>query len=88
VKTNGKPDPQDLDLSQAEWLSSADTERADDAIEIAYIKDVQGVEYIALRATGGDPADLISVFTRAEWDAFVAGVKDGEFDFQAPPCKL
>lgn len=28
-----------------------------------------------------DPHGPAIVYTRAEWDAFVAGVKDGEFDF-------
>jgi hypothetical protein len=45
---------------------------------------------IALLAAGGvavrnsrDPAGPALVFTRAEWDAFVCGAKDGEFDYTA-----
>lgn len=33
-----------------------------------------------------DPAKAAHVFTRVEWDAFLAGVKNGEFDFPIPPC--
>jgi hypothetical protein len=29
---------------------------------------------------GQDPDGQVLVFTEAEWDAFVAGAKDGEFD--------
>ncbi len=28
-----------------------------------------------------DPDGQVIVYTRAEWDAFIAGAKDGEFDF-------
>ncbi len=30
---------------------------------------------------GGDKDGVILVFTQAEWDAFVAGALDGEFDY-------
>ena len=29
------------------------------------------------------PEGAVVVYTRAEWDAFLVGVKDGEFDFTA-----
>ncbi len=29
------------------------------------------------------PEGAVVVYTRAEWDAFLTGVKDGEFDFAA-----
>jgi hypothetical protein len=28
------------------------------------------------------PDTTAIIYTRAEWDAFVAGAKDGEFDFE------
>jgi hypothetical protein len=34
--------------------------------------------HVAMRTAGDD--DTVLVFTPAEWDAFVLGVKDGEFD--------
>ncbi len=39
---------------------------------------------IAVRDTK-DRSKPEHVFTRSEWDAFVAGVKNGEFDFPAAP---
>lgn len=30
------------------------------------------------------PDGQVIVYTRAEWGAFIGGVKDGEFDFPAP----
>ncbi|WP_440065205.1 DUF397 domain-containing protein [Streptosporangium sp. OZ121] len=37
---------------------------------------------IAVRHSRRPDAEVI-VYTRAEWEAFVGGVKDGEFDFPA-----
>lgn len=31
---------------------------------------------------GGSGDDVVLVFTRAEWDAFVAGALNGEFDYE------
>lgn len=43
---------------------------------------------VALAWLAADPTtDVLAVltFTRAEWDAFLAGVEDGDFDFEAVP---
>ncbi|HEY2763258.1 MAG TPA: DUF397 domain-containing protein [Pseudonocardiaceae bacterium] len=65
-----------LDLSHAVWQRS--TQSADIAgshLEIAF---VQG--YVAMRSSE-HPEDVKTlIFTPAEWDAFVLGAKDGEFD--------
>lgn len=37
-------------------------------------------EVLYLMRDGKDPAGPQLAFTRAEWEAFVAGVKNGEFD--------
>jgi len=37
---------------------------------------------VAVRHSRRPEAEVI-VYTRAEWEAFVGGVKDGEFDFPA-----
>lgn len=65
-----------LDLSGAVWQRSA---QASDVpgphLEIAF---VQG--YVAMRSSEHpDDADTL-IFTPAEWDAFLAGARDGEFD--------
>ncbi len=36
---------------------------------------------IAHIATHGAPGRRVSVYARAEWEAFTAGVRLGEFDF-------
>lgn len=41
-----------------------------------------GSDRVAVRHSR-HPDDKVIVYTRAEWEAFVAGVKDGEFDFFA-----
>ncbi|HET8661391.1 MAG TPA: DUF397 domain-containing protein [Micromonosporaceae bacterium] len=43
-------------------------------IEIAFVDDLIGMRNSA------DPDGPILVFTESEWEAFVAGTKDGEFD--------
>lgn len=44
---------------------------------------VDGSGRVALRHSKTPDGGTI-VYTRTEWDAFVAGVKAGEFDFPAP----
>jgi len=43
-------------------------------IEIAFVDDLIGMRNSA------NPDGPILVFTESEWEAFVAGTKDGEFD--------
>lgn len=61
-----------LDFSEATWISS--DEQGEPGVEIAFVNG-----YIAMR-NGADEKGPILVFTPGEWDAFVAGAKDGEFD--------
>jgi hypothetical protein len=66
----------DVDLTQAIWRKSASSNgNGGDCVEIA--ANVPGV--IAMRDSK-DPDGPKLVFTPAEWSAFVAGVRDGEFD--------
>ena len=46
----------------------------DDPVEIAFVG-----ENILMR-NGGTQNSTVLVFTQAEWEAFVAGAIDGEFD--------
>lgn len=63
----------ELDFADAEWITS--TEDDDEpGVEIAFVDG-----YIGMR-NGADPDGPVLVFTPEEWDAFVAGAKDGEFD--------
>ena len=40
----------------------------------------EGSDYVVTMRDGSDPDGPVLVFTPAEWEAFVAGVQDGEFD--------
>ncbi|MCX9193379.1 DUF397 domain-containing protein [Carbonactinospora thermoautotrophica] len=63
-----------MDFSTAEWRRSSTDDSAENCIEVARVGD-----YIAVR-DGKDPEGPKLIFTLSEWDAFVAGAKDGEFD--------
>jgi hypothetical protein len=71
-----------LDLTDADWQRAGDPDDDEgEYVEIAFVPHTDGKTYIAMRNskfTG--PDDTVLVFTEAEWDAFVAGAKDGEFD--------
>lgn len=65
----------DFDLSRAVWQSAPNADVADESrVEVAFVDELIGLR------NGADPDGTVLVFTRAEWDAFVAGAKDGEFD--------
>ena len=68
-----------LDLTGAQWQRSGpedDTEG--EYVEVAFVPHTDGVTYVAMR--NSKQLEPVLVFTMAEWDAFVAGAKDGEFD--------
>jgi hypothetical protein len=64
------------DLTHAVWHSSTESATAgsDSAVEVAMLEDG-----VALRDSRRPDGDVL-FFTPAEWDAFVGGAKDGEFD--------
>jgi hypothetical protein len=64
-----------VDLSRAAWRKSARSNNGGNCVEVA--ANLPGA--VAMRDSK-DPDGPALVFTPAEWDAFVAGVKDGEFD--------
>ncbi|BAL85257.1 hypothetical protein AMIS_370 [Actinoplanes missouriensis 431] len=64
-----------VDLSRAEWFTSTRSgPDGDNCVEVAFVG-----EAIAVRDSK-NPAAATLIFTTAEWDAFVGGAKDGEFD--------
>ncbi|BCJ41389.1 hypothetical protein GCM10010168_56120 [Actinoplanes ianthinogenes] len=66
------------DLTGAVWHKSTwSGGNGGDCVEVA--TNLPGI--VALRDTK-DPAGATLVFTRAEWDAFLAGVRAGEFDLE------
>lgn len=64
-----------LDLSGVRWQRGSQAADPDAGhLEIAFVD-----EHIAMR-NSADPDGPVLVFTPAEWDAFVLGAKDNEFD--------
>jgi hypothetical protein len=80
-----KPTVADLgiDLNAQAWQRSGrgDQGTGDGAIEIAFVAEpgTDRTEWVLMRV-GGDPAGRVLVYDRREWECFLAGVRDGEFD--------
>lgn len=69
------------ELAGIRWkVSSRSTGNGGQCVEAGPLADGSG--RIAVRHSHHPEGSLI-VYTRAEWDAFLAGAKDGEFDFNA-----
>jgi hypothetical protein len=62
------------DLTNAVWRSSAPEGDTSGHVEVAILDNRYAVRNSA------DPDGPALFFTQAEWDAFVGGAKDGEFD--------
>lgn len=66
-------------LPPVAWrISTRSADTGANCVEAGPVADGSG--RVALRHSKTPEAATI-VYTRAEWEAFVAGVKDGEFDF-------
>jgi len=64
-----------VDLASAQWRKSTKSgPYTDNCVEVAFVD-----EAIAVRDSK-NPTGPVLLFTTAEWDAFVGGAKDGEFD--------
>ena len=64
-----------VDLENADWRkSSRSGPYTDNCVEVAFVG-----EAIAVRDSK-DPRGPVLLFTAGEWDAFVDGAKEGEFD--------
>lgn len=71
VKTKGFR----VDLTGVRWQkSSRSGPNCDNCVEVAFVGGA-----IAVRDSK-NPSGPALIFTPDEWDAFVAGAKDGEFD--------
>ncbi|SDZ17540.1 protein of unknown function [Micromonospora pattaloongensis] len=67
------------DLSAVAWrISTKSADSGGSCVEAGPVGDGSG--RVALRHSKNPDGPTI-VYTRAEWDAFIGGVKDGEFDF-------
>ena len=78
--TEGKPTPDELgiDLAGLVWQRSGE---GDGSIEVAFPLGASWTrgDWVLMRVAG-DPADRILVFDRNEWDCFLDGARNGEFD--------
>jgi hypothetical protein len=63
------------DLSEARWFKSTHSGASLDCVEVAFLDG----DKIGVRDSK-NPTGPALVFTPSEWDAFTAGVTDGEFD--------
>jgi Domain of unknown function (DUF397) len=68
-----------LNLAGATWQRGDGATDEGEYVEIAFVPHADGVTYVAMR-NSAQPDGPVLVFTPAEWDAFVKGAKDGEFD--------
>ncbi len=67
------------DLPAVGWhISTKSASNGGSCVEAGPVLDGSG--RVAVRHSKA-PDDATIVYTRAEWEAFVTGVKDGEFDF-------
>ncbi len=64
-----------VELGKAVWRKSSRSGGQGACVEVAILDDGS----VAVRDTK-DRGGAVLVFTPAEWDAFVGGVKDGEFN--------
>jgi hypothetical protein len=75
IQSAGAHKGYEIDLTNVQWQKSTRSGAyGDNCVEVAFID-----EAIAVRDSK-DTTGPVLVFTRGEWDAFVAGAKDGEFD--------
>ncbi|MEV6427656.1 DUF397 domain-containing protein [Nocardia sp. NPDC051463] len=63
------------DLSNAKWFKSSRSSAGNDCVEVAFLNG----GLVSIRDSK-NPTGPALVFTPGEWDAFAAGVHDGEFD--------
>ncbi|MBF6336035.1 DUF397 domain-containing protein [Nocardia abscessus] len=63
-----------VDVSGARWFKSSRSSGSQDCVEVAFLdRGMVGVR------DSKNPTGPALVFTPGEWDAFTAGVQDGEF---------
>lgn len=67
------------DLANVKWhISTRSEDNGGSCVEAGPLRDGSG--RVAVRHSKR-PQDEVIVYTRAEWEAFTAGVRLGEFDF-------
>jgi hypothetical protein len=67
-----------IDPTGATWRKSSRSNNGQGCVEVA--TNLLGREGVVLVRDSKNPSAGFFAFTPAEWDAFVGGVRDGEFD--------
>ncbi len=79
MKTGTSQELTDGELAGIRWQKSSRSQSDNgQCVEVGPLADGSG--RIAVRHSR-HPEGSVIVYTRAEWDAFLAGARDGEFDF-------
>ncbi|MEU0501737.1 DUF397 domain-containing protein [Nocardia sp. NPDC005998] len=67
-----------IDVTGAHWFKSSRSSTGSECVEVAWLE----AGHVGIRDSK-NPTGPALVFTPAEWDAFTAGVHDGEFNQRA-----
>ena len=73
--------PDLADLSSATWRKSSFS-GMNGCVEVAFVEDL-----VAVRNTR-ERDGMVVIFNQLEWEAFVLGVRDGEFDLPVEPATV
>jgi len=65
-----------IDVAAQHWQRSG---AGDGTIEVAMVTGRPGADWVLMRVAG-DPAGRVLVYDRHEWECFLDGVRNGEFD--------
>lgn len=64
------------EIATASWYKSSASSYNGNCVEISHLQGGR----VAVRDTKDSTSGPALIFTRSEWDAFLAGAKNGEFD--------
>jgi hypothetical protein len=73
-----------IDLAAQDWHRSG---HGDGVIEVAFSQGPDNSQWVLMRMAG-DPDQRVLVFDRHEWECFLDGARNGEFDAAATPSSL